>query len=82
MYDIAVGNIKKQGALESITKREHQVVGMLAQGMTSKEISSKLYISTHTVESHKRNLIVKMKAKNTVEMVVKALYTLEMLYIH
>ena len=35
---------------ESITTREKEILGLLAQGMNSKEISEQLFISHHTVE--------------------------------
>ena len=55
-----------------LTKRELEVLTELAKGDTAKQISETLHISTGTVESHRRNLILKFGAKNTVELVVKA----------
>ncbi|MFT6810769.1 MAG: DNA-binding NarL/FixJ family response regulator [Saprospiraceae bacterium] len=57
----------------NITPREQEIVDMLSEGFTVKEIATLLYISTYTVESHKRNLMEKFGAKNTVHMVVRAL---------
>ena len=56
-----------------ITNREKEVLEMLCQGLTAKEIGHSLHISTCTVESHRRNMIVKFDARNTVHMVVRAL---------
>lgn len=58
-----------------ISGREQEVLDLLAQGYTAKEIAQNLYISTHTVHTHRKNLIIKMDARNTVHMVVKALST-------
>jgi DNA-binding CsgD family transcriptional regulator len=55
-----------------LTEREKDVVELLAKGFSDKEISEKLFISPYTVLSHRRNIIKKMNAKNTVEAVVKA----------
>lgn len=56
-----------------ISIRESEVINLLAQGFTCKEIATVLNISYHTVASHKKNLIEKYDARNTVEMVVKAI---------
>ena len=58
-----------------ISPREKQVVNLLAEGLTSKEISTGLRISTHTVESHKRNLIERLNVRNTTHMVARAIRT-------
>ncbi len=57
----------------NITSREQEIIDMLSEGFTVKEIGASLYISAYTVESHKRNLIKKFGAKNTVHMVVMAM---------
>lgn len=54
------------------TKREKQILTEICNGLSSKEIGSKLFISTYTVEAHKRNLMNKFKARNTVHMAVLA----------
>ena len=56
-----------------ITDRERQVLDLLVEGYTVKEIAAELYLSHHTVQSHKKNLIIKFEARNTVQMVVRAL---------
>lgn len=47
--------------LPSITKREHQFLLLMTEGLNSTEITKKLFISYHTVENHKRNLRQKTK---------------------
>ena len=59
--------------LISLTDREKEIFRYLANGFTAKEIAQALYISTHTVHTHRKNLITKMDARNTVHMVVKIL---------
>ena len=54
------------------SRRELQVLDKICEGLTAKEIGSELFISQGTVESHKRNLILKFDAKNTVDLAVKA----------
>ncbi|WP_228374668.1 response regulator transcription factor [Chryseobacterium sp. FH1] len=55
--------------LPRLTKREQQVLLAIADGHTSIEIGEKLFISVITVETHRRNLLQKFKAKNMVELV-------------
>lgn len=54
------------------SRREQEVLKELCQGLTAKEIGSKLYISQGTVETHKKNLLMKFEAKNTVQLAVLA----------
>jgi len=47
-----------------LTRREKEVLIEAAQGLTTVQIAEKLFISPHTVESHRKNLIEKFQAKN------------------
>lgn len=53
----------------SISPREKEVLQLIAHEYTAKEIASMLYISTHTVDSHRKNLFEKLEVKNTAGMV-------------
>lgn len=55
--------------LYSLTAREREVLSLIGEGKNSKEISSKLFISPYTAETHRRNILEKMHVKNTAEMV-------------
>jgi DNA-binding NarL/FixJ family response regulator len=48
-----------------ITKREKEVLWLIANGYTNHEIAGKLFISTDTVDSHRRKLLGKLNARNT-----------------
>lgn len=52
-----------------ITKREQEILDLVAMGKTSNEIADTLNISVRTVESHRYNLMQKLGAKNTAAMV-------------
>jgi len=54
------------------TQREKEILIKLAEGYSSKEIGASLYISQHTVETHKRNLMYKLRARNTVHLAILA----------
>ncbi|WP_159634990.1 response regulator [Sphingobacterium composti Ten et al. 2007 non Yoo et al. 2007] len=55
--------------LPRLTKREKQILQAIAKGNTSAEIAEQLFISLITVETHRRNLLQKFKAKNMMELV-------------
>ena len=52
-----------------ISSREKEILRLIAFEFTAKEIAHKLYISPHTVDSHRKNLLEKLKVKNTAGMV-------------
>lgn len=62
----------REGEIPKITKREIEVVKLIAQEYTTQEIADALFVSTNTVATHKRNLFVKMDVKNSVGMIKKA----------
>lgn len=51
------------------TKRELEVIQKLAQGKSSSEIAELLYLSTYTVNTHKKNILRKTDCKNTPELI-------------
>lgn len=57
---------------EFFSKREKEVLALLASGSSSREIAKKLFITEKTVESHRKNLVQKAKVKNTVELITYA----------
>lgn len=61
-----------QGQIPKITKRELEVVRLIAKEYTTQQIADALFVSTNTVATHKRNLFVKMDVKNSVGMIKKA----------
>ncbi len=52
-----------------ITRREREVLELIADGMTNNEIAQKLFISTTTVDRHRKNLLTKFEAKNTASLI-------------
>lgn len=53
----------------NITLREREILYLIAYEHTAKEIAHKLYISAHTVISHRKNLYQKLGVKNTAGMI-------------
>lgn len=58
---ISVGN----NDLPMITRRESEILKLIADGLTNQEIADKLFISPLTVDSHRKNLLLKFNARNT-----------------
>jgi len=58
-----------QGAIDSLTDRERELLPMIADGMLSKEIARRLGISPRTVEVHRRNIMHKMDEPNVAQLV-------------
>jgi len=52
-----------------ISEREHEVLQLVSHEYNTKEIAQQLYISAHTVITHRKNLLLKMDAKNTAGLV-------------
>lgn len=58
-----------QARLHLLTQRERQILGMVVDGMLSREIAEELCLSRRTVEVHRNRLMKKMKAESVVELV-------------
>lgn len=58
----------------SLTKRETEIIRMIANEMTNSEIAEELGISPRTVDTHRRNLLQKLDVKNTAGLVRYALH--------
>ena len=56
-------------AINSLTEREMDVINLIRQGSSSKDISAKLEISIKTVEVHRHNILKKLKLKNAASLI-------------
>ena len=52
-----------------LTRREKEVLNLIAEGMTNNEIAAKLFVSSTTVDTHRKNLLTKFEAKNTASLI-------------
>ena len=52
-----------------LTRREKEVLGLIASGLTNQQIGEKLFISTTTVDTHRKNLLSKFEVKNTATLI-------------
>jgi DNA-binding NarL/FixJ family response regulator len=55
--------------LPIITRREKEILTLIAEGLTNPEIAEKLFVSSSTVDSHRKNLLAKLNVKNTASLV-------------
>ncbi|MBW6489636.1 MAG: response regulator [Lentimicrobium sp.] len=63
---------KASDDLISISDREVEVLNQVCKGLSTKEIADKLFISSRTVEKHRANLMIKLNAKNIIEVIIYA----------
>ncbi len=60
---------ERKESSELLTTREKEVLKLIAEGKSSKEIASLLFISIYTVNNHRANIIKKLKLKRTADLV-------------
>ncbi|MFR9641571.1 MAG: response regulator transcription factor [Rikenellaceae bacterium] len=72
-----IANIINTGEIaetkNDLTQREKEIVICVAKGMTNKEIADELYISTHTVIAHRRNITSKLDIYSTSGLTIYAI---------
>ncbi|MFN8697747.1 MAG: LuxR C-terminal-related transcriptional regulator [Flavobacteriales bacterium] len=59
----------------SISERELEVIRLIAEGYTNNEIATKLFLSPHTVNTHRKNIMQKLGVNNTAAIVLYAVKT-------
>ncbi len=73
LLDDQLASVKEKPRDESekytLSKRETEIIKLLAQGLTAPEIGEKIFISHYTVETHRKNLLNKLQLKNTAELI-------------
>ncbi len=71
-YDVFNDKQKNCDAF-SLTQREKEIIRLLAEGCQSKDIAAKLCISSHTVKTHRKNILAKTGMKTTAEPVLRVI---------
>jgi len=64
--------LQHQPPSEQLSPREMEILQLIAQDLTNREIGDKLYISVNTVKQHVKKILAKLAARNRVEAVLKA----------
>lgn len=62
----------KESSSEGLTKREMEVLALVARGATNKEVAAELYVSASTVDFHMRNILAKLHLRNRAQVVAWA----------
>lgn len=57
----------------SLTPREVEIIQLIAEGKSTMQIADQLFLSHHTINSHRKNILRKLKIKSPAELIVKAL---------
>ena len=61
-----------QPLIEPLSERELEILALIAQGLTDREISQRLYITLSTVKGHNGNIFGKLQVKRRTEAVARA----------
>lgn len=65
----AITTQKSSSQVPILTSREKEILVLISEGLTNKEIADQLYISPLTVDSHRKNLLAKFTVRNTAALV-------------
>jgi DNA-binding NarL/FixJ family response regulator len=63
-----MNNFSQKSPLDILTKREREILSLIAQGLTDKEIAEKVFLSPLTATTHRKNILSKLGLKNKVEL--------------
>lgn len=74
LYDIYLTMVSNEGKEATIlSEREVEVTRLLCEGLSCKEVAAKLFLSTRTVEWHKKHIMEKMGFKTTSDLIKYAI---------
>lgn len=76
--EAAVSLQSSSSGVPVLTRREKEVLALIADGMTNSEIAARLYVSVATVDTHRKNLLAKFDARN-IAMLVKTAVQLQLI---
>jgi len=57
-----------------LTTREKEIIKLISEELTTEEIASKLFLSKHTVETHKKNIYQKLQVNNAAGLIKKGVF--------
>ena len=70
-----VDRIRRAGGQDSydlLTEREREVLQLIAEGNSNKEIATRLFLSVYTVETHRKNILDKLQLRGTADLILYA----------
>lgn len=63
---------KHEDLISKLTPRERDIVQLTVKGLNNKEIAAELNLSRYTIETHRKNIRIKLKVRNTTELIALA----------
>jgi DNA-binding CsgD family transcriptional regulator len=72
-FDPAYTEFKENCLNDMLSDREKEIIKELANGLSAKDIASRLFISPHTVKTHRKNILSKTGCNNTAQLIAKCL---------
>ncbi|MGC4231932.1 MAG: response regulator transcription factor [Niabella sp.] len=72
LQKVLFSNTQTSNTLPRLTTREKEILLLVSNGATTAAIASQLYISSQTVETHRRNLMQKFEVNNSASLIKKA----------
>lgn len=71
--ELMIGNMADEGdSPKELSDRELEVLKLVSEGKTTREIAETLFVSNRTVETHRTNMMKKLNVQNTAELIKKA----------
>jgi len=64
--------LKKKGSdtsLPALTRREKEILELIAEGHTNRKIAAKLFLNRTTINTHRKNMLTKFNVKNTAALI-------------
>jgi DNA-binding NarL/FixJ family response regulator len=71
--NIIMNTLKGKSITTDISEREREIIKLIADQYTTSEIAKKLFLSTHTIDTHRKNILLKLGLKNTAGLVKYAI---------
>ncbi|GGC49222.1 DNA-binding response regulator [Parapedobacter defluvii] len=68
-YLLRPSSVVNSEMLPNLTKREKEVLQYIAEGLTNNQIADKIFVSTSTVDTHRKNMITKLGVSNTASLI-------------
>jgi DNA-binding CsgD family transcriptional regulator len=72
-YNVDTGNIQTLKSAELFTMKEKEILRLVVQGKTTKEIAAILFRSVHTINTHRKNIFQKTRSTTTADLAAKCL---------
>ena len=72
-YLLDGSGVQEENAMSNLSPREIEIVSLVGRGMVAKEIAAELNLSTHTVYTHRKNILKKLDLRSSSELLVFAL---------